>query len=215
MELSVDTLFIQASIPIKAVIVILAFCSIACWAVIIEKAALMRRHLRQTRKMEMLVDSRRLSFADDCTELHGLPAVLLRQGRQAYSQKREGESSLEFHARVERAVRDALAGEMLSAEQRLPFLATISSVAPFIGLFGTVWGIMHAFFGIAQSNDTSLAVVAPGIAEALFTTAAGLAAAIPASVAYNMFVSALRRTGRKMLLLTSQVLHAEQTQTGA
>lgn len=215
MELSMDTLFIQATVPIKAVLVILAFCSIVCWAVIIEKAVLVRRHHRQTREMEMLVHSRRLSFADDCTELHGLPAALLWHGRQAYSHRHEGESTLEFHARVERAIRDALAGEMLNAEQRLPFLATISSVAPFIGLFGTVWGIMHAFFGIAQSNDTSLAVVAPGIAEALFTTAAGLAAAIPASVAYNMFVSALRRIGRKLLLLTSQVLHTEYTQTGA
>jgi biopolymer transport protein ExbB/TolQ len=87
--------------------------------------------------------------------------------------------------RVERAMRLAMGEQARALEARLPFLATVGSVAPFIGLFGTVWGIMNAFLGIAHSNDTSLAVVAPGIAEALFATAIGLAAAIPAVVAYN------------------------------
>lgn len=84
-------------------------------------------------------------------------------------------------------MRDSLVEQLGQAERRLSYLATIGSTAPFIGLFGTVWGIMHSFAGIAQANETSMAVVAPGIAEALSTTAIGLAAAIPASIAYNKF----------------------------
>ncbi|HZU90717.1 MAG TPA: MotA/TolQ/ExbB proton channel family protein, partial [Stellaceae bacterium] len=87
--------------------------------------------------------------------------------------------------RIERAMRLALNGQLRRLELRLPFLATLASAAPFIGLFGTVWGIMHSFAGIAAAHNTSLAVVAPGIAEALFATAMGLLAAIPAVVAYN------------------------------
>ncbi len=90
---------------------------------------------------------------------------------------------------VERSVKRAMGREMTSLENQLPILATTGSVGPFIGLFGTVWGIMNAFRGTAASNDTSLAVVAPGIAEALFATALGLLAAIPAVIAYNRFVA--------------------------
>ena len=87
---------------------------------------------------------------------------------------------------------------MKSIEKGLPFLATLGSAAPFIGLFGTVWGIMNSFTAIAQSKDTSLAVVAPGIAEALFATAVGLAAAIPAVIAYNQFTVALGRSSDRI-----------------
>jgi biopolymer transport protein ExbB/TolQ len=90
-------------------------------------------------------------------------------------------------------MRSALKGELQRLEVGLPFLATVGSAAPFIGLFGTVWGIMNSFTSIAQQKDTSLAVVAPGIAEALFATALGLAAAIPAVMAYNMISVSLGR----------------------
>src|SRR5207248_5723999 len=108
------------------------------------------------------------------------------------------ETAGERRERVERAMRLALNGEMRHLEARLPFLATLGSAAPFIGLFGTVWGIMRSFAGIAAANNTSLAVVAPGIAEALFATAMGLAAALPAVVAYNKCPLGLRRLAGPM-----------------
>jgi biopolymer transport protein ExbB/TolQ len=95
-------------------------------------------------------------------------------------------------------MRTAILGEVRRHEGGLPFLATLAATAPFIGLFGTVWGIMRSFAAISESNDTSLTVVAPGIAEALFATAMGLAAAIPAVVAYNLFRAHLRRCGHRL-----------------
>ena len=99
----------------------------------------------------------------------------------------ELESFSERRERIERAMRLALSTQLRLLELRLPFLATLGAAAPFIGLFGTVWGIMRSFNAIAAANSTSLAVVAPGIADALFATAMGLAAAIPAVVFYNKF----------------------------
>ena len=101
-------------------------------------------------------------------------------------------------ARIEQAMRETAAGHLRRVEPGLPLLATIGSTAPFIGLLGTVWGIMHSFAGIAASNDTSLAVVAPGIAEALFATAIGLVAAIPAVMAYNKLATDLGRLGQRL-----------------
>ena len=108
------------------------------------------------------------------------------------------ETAGERRERIERAMRLVLNPELRRLEARLPFLATLGSAAPFIGLFGTVWGIMRSFAGIAAANNTSLAVVAPGIAEALFATAMGLAAAIPAVVAYNKFTVDLGRLAGRM-----------------
>jgi biopolymer transport protein TolQ len=108
------------------------------------------------------------------------------------------ESLHEERDRVERSMRNELAYEIRRMEKRLPFLATVGSAAPFIGLFGTVWGIMNSFTAIAQSHDTSLAVVAPGIAEALFATALGLVAAIPAVLAYNKISNDLGRYSHRL-----------------
>jgi biopolymer transport protein ExbB/TolQ len=110
----------------------------------------------------------------------------------------EAETVVERRDRIERAMRLALNAELRRLEVRLPFLATLGSAAPFIGLFGTVWGIMRSFEGIAAAHNTSLAVVAPGIAEALFATAMGLAAAIPAVVAYNKITVDLGRFAGRM-----------------
>jgi biopolymer transport protein ExbB/TolQ len=104
---------------------------------------------------------------------------------------------LELRARLEQAMRGALKTEFQRIEVGLPFLATVGSAAPFVGLFGTVWGIVNSFTSIAQQKDTSLAVVAPGIAEALIATALGLAAAIPAVVAYNQVAVSLGRVSAK------------------
>ena len=109
-----------------------------------------------------------------------------------------GESRAEYRHRLEHAMRAVVGAELRRIEPGLPFLATVGSAAPFVGLFGTVWGIMNSFTAIAQSNDTSLAVVAPGIAEALLATALGLAAAIPAVVAYNKLAVAIGRAAQRL-----------------
>ena len=128
----------------------------------------------------------------------------MRAGRQAADLKVPAETASERRQRIAEAM--ARAGrEMLGrAEGGLPNLAVIASVAPFVGLFGTVWGIMTSFAGIAEAKDTSLAVVAPGIAEALAATAYGLAAAIPASVGYNRIGAAFSRAGRTMANLIEE-----------
>jgi biopolymer transport protein ExbB/TolQ len=122
-------------------------------------------------------------------------------GEAARTEWKEGAdnaSAGEVRDRLELAMRGAVKRKLKSIEQGLPFLATLGSAAPFIGLFGTVWGIMNSFTAIAQQKDTSLAVVAPGIAEALFATAVGLAAAIPAVIFYNQITVALGRASDRV-----------------
>ena len=114
------------------------------------------------------------------------------------SQETVASSFVGLKERVDKVMQVTISREMLNLESRLLFLATVGSVAPFIGLFGTVWGIMNSFQSIAISRDTNLAVVAPGIAEALFATALGLVAAIPAVVAYNRFSNQTSRIGARM-----------------
>lgn len=207
-EISLGWVFSQATGVVQGVLVTLLLASVACWAVILEKALVARRYSRQAKSFDALVRAGRagLGGGKAADGLAGLPGTLLTQGRAELAANHAGESGPDRRDRVERAMRDALASELLHAESRLPYLATISSVAPFVGLFGTVWGIMHAFVGIAQTSDTSLAVVAPGIAESLFTTAAGLVAAIPASVAYNKLSADFRGVSRRVTLTIALLL---------
>ncbi|MBP6819839.1 MAG: protein TolQ [Ferrovibrio sp.] len=188
-------LFLQADIIVKAVMCLLLLASIACWAIMIDKAVSLRRLKREAEAFEAAVQ-----------QGNGVPAeaALGPVARAAYQaavaewHDREGEESRkERRERIERAMRASFAAELRRIEPGLPFLATLGSAAPFIGLFGTVWGIMNSFTAIARSNDTSLAVVAPGIAEALLATALGLVAAIPAVVAYNKFATDLGRVGQR------------------
>jgi biopolymer transport protein TolQ len=198
-DLSLTALYSQASGLVQAVLLTLLGCSVLCWSIILEKALLLVGLSRQTRALE---------WAAVNGDLRHLPEVGL-GGALAVDEVRDhppGESHVERHARLERAVTGAMAGELLKAERRLPYLATIGSSAPFIGLFGTVWGIMHSFASIAQANDTSLAVVAPGIAEALSTTAIGLAAAIPASIAYNKLASDFQGLSRRLALAAPRLV---------
>lgn len=127
-----------------------------------------------------------------------LLASISHAGASAASLSYPNETHSEAKLRIETAMRHKAAEIIEAAEGGLPTLAVIASSAPFIGLFGTVWGIMTSFIGIAASKDTSLAVVAPGIAEALAATAIGLVAAIPAAIAYNRLGAALTRSGRRM-----------------
>jgi biopolymer transport protein TolQ len=202
-SLSVVSLFMNADPVVKGVMILLLAASVWSWAVIVDKMFNLGKASRLARNYETRAaaarDVNELVGDDDDGAVHPARAVLA-AGFDECAQDLPGEieSAAERRDRIERAMRLALNGELRRLEQRLPFLATLGSAAPFIGLFGTVWGIMHSFASIAAANNTSLAVVAPGIAEALFATATGLAAAIPAVVAYNKFTVEIGRFAGRM-----------------
>jgi len=203
-DLSAIALFLQADPVVKGVMLILILASVACWAVIFEKAWILTRLRREARALRALGGADSLPVAPP--EGEDLCATTLRAGIREWREGRdEAETLGEYRDRLERAMRAAVAAGTRRAEAGLPLLATVGSVAPFIGLFGTVWGIMNSFSSIAASNDTSLAVVAPGIAEALFATAIGLVAAIPAVIAYNRLTGSLARTRRDALSIAAEL----------
>ena len=203
-SLSVISLFMHADIVVKGVLLLLLAASVWSWAVIIDKLWRLSTASRSARAQEARVAA--AHGAPDLMAPSGRPgsgdpagAVLLAGWTESSEAGWEApETQSERRDRIERAMRLALSTELRRLEARLPFLATLGSAAPFIGLFGTVWGIMRSFTGIAAANNTSLAVVAPGIAEALFATAMGLAAAIPAVVAYNKITVDLGRFAGRM-----------------
>lgn len=191
---SVYGLFMQADLVGKSVILILAVASIICWAIIFEKIIRLLALRGNIRRLETVAKN----GLPGGEAPKGLIRALIEVARiEAEDGVSRNEGRTEVRARLERAMRTGLKSELQRIETGLPFLATIGSAGPFIGLFGTVWGIMNSFTAIAQQKDTSLAVVAPGIAEALFATALGLSAAIPAVMAYNAIsVSLGRAAGR-------------------
>ena len=190
-------LFMQADIVVKIVIVGLAVASIVTWAIIVAQWWKMRRIRRENDRFER--DFWRTEDIDGFQEQRGkseLPSAKVlaaglaewRRSTTGRTVDREG-----TRARLAVAMHSAVAAETDKIASRLNILATVGSVAPFVGLFGTVWGIMRSFSDIAGEQSTSLAVVAPGIAEALFATALGLFAAIPAVIAYNRFSYSINR----------------------
>jgi biopolymer transport protein ExbB/TolQ len=181
-------MIMQADPIVKTVMALLVLASVACWAIIIEKSIRLAKLGRDLRRLERTVSDETTTDAP-----RGLVRTLLSAAHHEADDGGRNEPRGELRARIERAMRLSLRSELQRLEVGLPFLATVGSAAPFIGLFGTVWGIMNSFTSIAQQKDTSLAVVAPGIAEALFATALGLAAAIPAVMAYNMIAVSLGR----------------------
>ncbi len=206
-DMSMWGLFMQADLVVKIVMVMLVFASVWCWAIIFEKRSTLRRLNKRAAKFEDSFwsgepldklyqrvkkgkqDPLIRTFCAGMEEWHngvagGLPA------------KESLQASLK--QRVERAMGYTINREMNNLERGMTFLASVGSTSPFIGLFGTVWGIMNSFTAIAASNNTSLAVVAPGIAEALFATALGLVAAIPAVIAYNIYTNGLDRYADKL-----------------
>ena len=203
-SLSIVKLFLNADPVVKGVLLLLLFASVWSWAVIIDKLWKLGAASRSAREHEARAAAARSAQELLVTEAQshdGDPAGLMLSAGWAESTAEPGleaETAGERRDRIERAMRLALNAELRRLEVRLPFLATLGSAAPFIGLFGTVWGIMRSFEGIAAANNTSLAVVAPGIAEALFATAMGLAAAIPAVVAYNKITVDLGRFAGRM-----------------
>jgi biopolymer transport protein ExbB/TolQ len=183
-HLSPLELFNHADVVVKSVFILLGVASVWCWGIVV-KCTIGMVHLKRT----LASGSRGTNNA--------LMQTVIDAGAREAAQIYPREKPLECRGRVAKAMRRRIQ-ELLEKEQSgLGNLAVISSVAPFIGLFGTVWGIMTSFVGIAAAKDTSLAVVAPGIAEALAATAAGLAAAIPAAFAYNRFAFVFNRLGRR------------------
>jgi biopolymer transport protein TolQ len=202
-QVSLWGLFWQAHFVVKAVMIGLMLASIWVWAIVIDKTILYARTRRQMDRFEQVFWSgesleelyRSLSSRPN----HSMAALFVAAMRE-WKRTYEGgaRSLLGLTQRIEKVMNVTIAREVERLERRLLVLATVGSAGPFIGLFGTVWGIMTSFQSIAASKSTSLAVVAPGIAEALFATAMGLVAAIPATIFYNKFANEVNRQTQRM-----------------
>jgi biopolymer transport protein TolQ len=190
-DFSLIQLFIRADFIVKSVIIILIAASVYSWALIFEKYKLFKKIEKTTTSFEekFWKSKSAESFYNNLTNTAKDPVANIFQSAMVELIKTKSKSSSVQSARVSRVIEISADKEIKLIEKHFTFLATVGSTAPFIGLFGTVWGIMNSFQSIAISRNTSLAIVAPGIAEALFATALGLLAAIPAVVAYNKFNS--------------------------
>ncbi len=186
-DFSLLNLFIRADIIVKSVIILLIACSIYSWAVIIEKIRLFKKINQSTEEFETKFWNSKSaeSFYNNLPANIEDPMALVFKDAMQNLLKRKSKSDL--HERMTTMLETGIEKQMSKISKGYTYLATVGSTAPFIGLFGTVWGIMNSFQSIAISRNTSLAIVAPGIAEALFATALGLLAAIPAVIAYNKF----------------------------
>lgn len=203
-HISLWHLVMQASWVVKLVMLGLALSSVWSWAIIIEKFFAMRKMNAANDRFEQnfwsgqSLEDLYISLGNRPTV--GLAAIFMAAMRE-WKRSQEAAMRAGFHGvqkRIEKVMDVQIQKEMHDVEARLLFLATTGSAAPFIGLFGTVWGIMVSFQAIANSQNTNLAVVAPGIAEALFATAIGLVAAIPATIFYNMFTADAGRIGSRL-----------------
>ena len=190
-DFSLWQLFIRADFVVKAVIIILLLASIYSWALIFEKYRLFKKIELSSSSFEDKFWKAKSAenFYNNLSNKNKDPLTAIFQSAMVELIKTKSKSTLVQSTRVTRLLEISLDREIKEIEKNFTFLATVGSTAPFIGLFGTVWGIMNSFQSIAISRNTSLAIVAPGIAEALFATALGLLAAIPAVVAYNKFSS--------------------------
>jgi len=200
----------------KTVLVILLFFSLASWTIIFSKWARFRRaRIQSNRFMRVFRKSERLNdVAAVVEQFKPSPLVAVFEG--AYGELRKQPSYPVRVVSLQRATQIASSEELTRLESRLPWLATTGAVTPFIGLFGTVWGIIDAFHGLGTAGSATLRAVAPGISEALVTTAAGLFAAIPAVIAYNLFTQHIREFGARMDDFSLELINElERAQAGA
>ena len=199
-DFSLINLFLRADIIVKSVIVILIVASIYTWALIIEKYRLFNKIQKSSTIFEEKFWSSKSAenFYNNLPSKYQDPMANVFRSAMSEVIKTKSKNNATQTARITRVLEISIDKEIQSIEKNFIFLATIGSTAPFIGLFGTVWGIMNSFQSIAISRNTSLAIVAPGIAEALFATALGLLAAVPAVVAYNKFNSESRLYGQRI-----------------
>ena len=197
-DFSILNLFLRADVIVKSVIIILIASSIYSWAIIIEKYRLFKKINKSSEEFENKFWKSRSaeSFYNSLPDKIDDPMAKVFKDTMQVIVKAKSKSNLSN--RLESMLQVSIEKQMNSIEKSYTFLATVGSTAPFIGLFGTVWGIMNSFQSIAISRNTSLAIVAPGIAEALFATALGLLAAIPAVVAYNKFSSDSKKYSQKL-----------------
>ena len=197
-DFSLLNLFLKADVIVKAVMIILIVCSVYSWAVIIEKIRLFKKINKSTEEFEENFWNSKSAenFYNNLPNELEDPMALVFQNAMGNLLKKKSKSNLS--ERMSALLEGGIEKEMTKIEKGFTFLATVGSTAPFIGLFGTVWGIMNSFQSIAISRNTSLAIVAPGIAEALFATALGLLAAIPAVVAYNKFNTDSKKYSEKL-----------------
>jgi biopolymer transport protein TolQ len=202
-DLSLFTLFWHAHWIVKSVMVGLLIASVWVWAIAIDKWFLYARTRRAMNRFEQafwsgqsLEELYRSLSARSTYSMAALFVAAMREWKRSF--EGSGHSFAGLQMRIEKVMDVTIAREIERLERRLLVLATVGSAAPFIGLFGTVWGIMTSFQSIAASKNTSLAVVAPGIAEALFATAIGLVAAIPATIFYNKFTSEVNKQAQRL-----------------
>src|SRR5262245_9408717 len=202
-DLSIFGLFLQAHWVVKLVMIGLLACSVWVWAIAVDKTLLFTRTRRAMDRFEQAFWSgqslEELYRSLQSRPTHSMAALFvaaMREWKRSFEGQARSFGGLQ--TRIEKVMDVTIAREIDRLERRLLVLATVGSAGPFIGLFGTVWGIMTSFQAIAASKNTSLAVVAPGIAEALFATAVGLIAAIPATIFYNKFISEVNRQAQRL-----------------
>jgi biopolymer transport protein TolQ len=197
-DFSLWSLFLRADFIVKTVILMLICCSVYSWAIIIEKFRLFKKiNLESEEFEEKFWKSKSAeTFYNSLPISLDNPMALLFKDSMQTLLKAKNKSNL--NERMSSVLEVNIEKQMVTLEKGFTFLATVGSTAPFIGLFGTVWGIMNSFQSIAISRNTSLAIVAPGIAEALFATALGLLAAIPAVVAYNKYNNDSKKYSQKL-----------------
>ena len=202
-DVSLIALFIQAHWVVKSVMLGLLACSIWVWAIAIDKIFLYARTKRAMDRFEQafwsgqsIEELYRSLSAKPTQSMAACFVAAMREWKRSFESQTRSFAGLQM--RIEKVMNVSIAREVERLERRLLVLATVGSAGPFVGLFGTVWGIMSSFQSIAASKNTSLAVVAPGIAEALFATAIGLIAAIPATIFYNKFISEVNRQAQRL-----------------
>lgn len=207
-DFSFWTLFTKADFIVKSVIIMLIAASIYSWALIFEKYKVFKKINSSSEDFEEdFLKSNSVKALYDKTDAQSDdPMTIVFRAGAKFLIENKNQAANVLTEKVKRVMDVAIDKEVEKFENKLTFLATVGSVAPFIGLFGTVWGIMNSFQSIAISRNTSLAIVAPGIAEALFATALGLLAAIPAVVAYNKFTSNSRKYTQKLENFTQSFL---------
>ena len=205
-DFSIINLFIRADIIIKTVIIILIVSSIYSWAIIFEKIKMFKRINKSTEEFENKFWKSKSAESFYNSLPNSVNDPMANVFRYSMDIMLKSKRSSNLNEKMSRMLEINTDQQMEKIEKRYTFLATVGSTAPFIGLFGTVWGIMNSFQSIAISRNTSLAIVAPGIAEALFATALGLLAAIPAVIAYNKFTNDSKKYFQKLENFSKRLL---------
>ena len=212
---SAYSLFLEADIVVKIVMVILTFFSLWSWTIIFSKFSYLKRLINESDEFEEKFYAsdtlQKLSKKLGSHPSHPLESVFF--SAMGYVERiklntgmRNNDFKINFCERIEREMNIVMEREIGSLSVHMNFLASVGSTAPFVGLFGTVWGIMNSFTAIGMSQNTSLAVVAPGIAEALFATALGLVAAIPAVLAYNKITDKINTFGNRVEIFINEMM---------